>query len=59
MKIQGAALQEPSNVVCEVESFPPPETFEWTLNNSGSSIKVDPVSQHILLQAKLDSQINY
>ncbi|KOB71114.1 Uncharacterized protein OBRU01_14281 [Operophtera brumata] len=42
MKIQGAALQEPSNVVCEVEAYPPPDTFEWTLNNSGGSIKVDP-----------------
>ncbi|KAJ0179571.1 hypothetical protein K1T71_005283 [Dendrolimus kikuchii] len=42
MKIIGAALQEPSQVVCEVDAFPPPSTFEWTLNNSAGSIKVDP-----------------
>ncbi|CAG9563424.1 unnamed protein product [Danaus chrysippus] len=42
MKIIGAALQEPSKVECEVDAFPPPDTFEWTLNNSAGSIKVDP-----------------
>lgn len=44
MKLIGAALQEPSKVECEVDAFPPPDTFEWTLNNSVGSIKVDPVS---------------
>ncbi|RVE52250.1 hypothetical protein evm_003040 [Chilo suppressalis] len=38
----GAAIQEPSSVVCEVNAFPPPDTFEWTLNNSAGSTKVDP-----------------
>ncbi|KAJ2950566.1 hypothetical protein O0L34_g8812 [Tuta absoluta] len=42
MKLIGAALQEPSSVECEVDAFPPPDTFEWTLNNSAGSIKVDP-----------------
>ncbi|XP_022829221.1 nephrin-like isoform X1 [Spodoptera litura] len=42
MKIIGAALQEPTTVTCEVDAFPPPDTFEWTLNNSAGSIKVDP-----------------
>ncbi|XP_075972130.1 MAM domain-containing glycosylphosphatidylinositol anchor protein 2-like isoform X2 [Anticarsia gemmatalis] len=41
MKIIGAALQEPTTVTCEVDAFPPPDTFEWTLNNSAGSIKVD------------------
>ncbi|XP_060800752.1 nephrin [Amyelois transitella] len=43
IRMIGAALQEPSSVVCEVDAFPPPDTFEWTLNNSAGSIKVDPV----------------
>ncbi|KAM3968361.1 nephrin [Aphomia sociella] len=43
IRMIGAALQEPSSVVCEVEAFPPPDTFEWTLNNSAGSIKVDPL----------------
>ncbi|XP_047545511.1 nephrin-like [Vanessa atalanta] len=42
VKLIGAALQEPSKVECEVDAFPPPDTFEWTLNNSAGSIKVDP-----------------
>ncbi|KAL4707861.1 hypothetical protein ACJJTC_015385 [Scirpophaga incertulas] len=42
IKMIGAAAQEPSSVVCEVDAFPPPDTFEWTLNNSAGSTKVDP-----------------
>ncbi|CAG9563418.1 unnamed protein product [Danaus chrysippus] len=42
MKIIGAALQEQSKVECDVDAFPPPDTFEWTFNNSAGSIKVDP-----------------
>ncbi|XP_073967207.1 neural cell adhesion molecule 2-like [Choristoneura fumiferana] len=42
IKMIGAALQEPSSVVCEVDAFPPPATFEWKLNNSAGFIKVDP-----------------
>ncbi|CAG9563456.1 unnamed protein product [Danaus chrysippus] len=42
MKIIGAALQEASKVECEVDAFPPPNTFEWALNNSAGSIKIDP-----------------
>ncbi|CAK1544724.1 unnamed protein product [Leptosia nina] len=41
IKLIGAALQEPSSVECQVDAFPPPDTFEWTLNNSAGSIKVD------------------
>ncbi|KAG6449090.1 hypothetical protein O3G_MSEX005881 [Manduca sexta] len=42
VRLIGAALQEPSSVVCEVDAYPPPNTFEWTLNNSVGFIKVDP-----------------
>ncbi|CAG4973653.1 unnamed protein product [Parnassius apollo] len=42
IKLIGAPLQEPSNVECDVDAFPPPDTFEWTLNNSAGSIMVDP-----------------
>lgn len=45
----GAALQEPTTVTCEVEAYPPPETFEWTLNNSAGSIKIDAVSMNIFI----------
>lgn len=42
MRVIGAALQEPTHVVCEVDAFPPPTTFVWTLNSSAGSIAVDP-----------------
>lgn len=42
VKIIGAALQESTTVVCEVDAYPPPESFEWTLNSSAGSINVDP-----------------
>ncbi|XP_049888114.1 hemicentin-1-like isoform X2 [Pectinophora gossypiella] len=42
IKLIGAALQESSTVECEVDAYPPPDTFEWILNNSAGSIKVDP-----------------
>ncbi|XP_037297384.1 LOW QUALITY PROTEIN: nephrin [Manduca sexta] len=42
VRLIGAALQEPSSVLCEVDAYPPPNTFEWTLNNSVGFIKVDP-----------------
>lgn len=48
VRLIGAALQEPSSVVCEVEAYPPPDTFEWTLNSSAGSIKIDPVSAKLL-----------
>ncbi|CAG9563488.1 unnamed protein product [Danaus chrysippus] len=51
MKIIGAALREPSKVECEVDAFPPPDLFEWTLNNSASSIKVDPARFNVNGQA--------
>lgn len=44
MKLIGAPLQEQANIVCEVDAFPPPDTFEWVLNSSLGSIKVDSVS---------------
>ncbi|KAG7305687.1 hypothetical protein JYU34_009801 [Plutella xylostella] len=42
VRLIGAALQEAASVLCEVDAFPAPDTFEWTLNNSAGSIKVDP-----------------
>lgn len=47
VRMIGAALHEPSSVVCEVEAFPLPNTFEWTLNSSAGSIKIEPVNMKI------------
>lgn len=44
LKIIGGILQEPTKVVCEVDAFPPPNTFEWTLNSSAGTTKIDSKS---------------
>ncbi|CAK1578768.1 unnamed protein product [Parnassius mnemosyne] len=41
IQLISAALQEPSIIECEVDGFPPPDTFQWTFNNSAGSIKID------------------
>ncbi|XP_072941593.1 neural cell adhesion molecule 2-like isoform X2 [Epargyreus clarus] len=50
MKLIGAPLQEQANIACEVDAFPPPDTFEWVLNSSLGSIKVD--SERFTIEAK-------
>ncbi|XP_053600327.1 nephrin-like isoform X1 [Plodia interpunctella] len=40
--IVGAAFNEAAKVTCEVNAFPPPKNFQWTLNNSLGTIELDP-----------------
>lgn len=42
--IVGAAINEPTKVTCEVDGFPPPKNFQWTLNNSMGTSEIEPVS---------------
>lgn len=44
--IVGAALNEAAKVTCEVDAFPLPKNFQWTLNNSMSTVELDPVSNY-------------
>ncbi|CAB3228781.1 unnamed protein product [Arctia plantaginis] len=39
--IVGAAINEPTKVVCEVDAFPPPKNFQWTLNNSMGTLEIE------------------
>ncbi|XP_073967206.1 protein turtle-like [Choristoneura fumiferana] len=38
----GAALNEVARVTCEVDAFPPPKNFQWTLNNSMGTTELEP-----------------
>ncbi|XP_050561396.1 synaptogenesis protein syg-2 isoform X1 [Spodoptera frugiperda] len=40
--IVGAAINEPTKVTCEVDAFPPPKNFQWTLNNSMGTSEIEP-----------------
>ncbi|XP_049865567.1 synaptogenesis protein syg-2-like [Pectinophora gossypiella] len=40
--IVGAALNEAAKVTCEVDAFPPPKNFQWTLNNSMGTMELEP-----------------
>lgn len=34
-KIYGVARNEAADIVCEVDAFPPPDSFKWSFNNTG------------------------
>ncbi|XP_063232166.1 nephrin-like [Bacillus rossius redtenbacheri] len=39
-RVYGVARHENANVVCEVDSYPPPDTFKWAFNNTAETIDV-------------------
>ncbi|KAL4709359.1 hypothetical protein ACJJTC_007091 [Scirpophaga incertulas] len=39
--IVGAAFNEAAKVTCEVDAYPPPKNFQWTLNNSMGTVELD------------------
>ncbi|KAG6463570.1 hypothetical protein O3G_MSEX013951, partial [Manduca sexta] len=55
--IVGAAFNEPATVKCEVDAFPPPKNFQWTLNNSLGSIELEP-SKYVI-ESPGRSVLNY
>ncbi|XP_028025844.1 nephrin-like [Bombyx mandarina] len=40
--VVGAAINEPASVKCDVDAFPPPKNFQWTLNNSMGTVDIEP-----------------
>lgn len=40
--IYGVAKHEVAKVLCEVEAYPPPDSFEWSFNNSAQTKEVPP-----------------
>ncbi|XP_068082092.1 nephrin [Anabrus simplex] len=39
-RVYGVARHENANVVCEVEAYPPPDSFKWSFNNTAEIIDV-------------------
>lgn len=45
-RIYGVARHENAKVLCEVESYPPPDSFKWSFNNSAETIDVPQTRYH-------------
>ncbi|XP_065333564.1 synaptogenesis protein syg-2-like isoform X2 [Cloeon dipterum] len=43
-RVYGVARNEHVNVVCEVQAYPPPETFKWSFNNTAETFDVPKVN---------------
>ncbi|XP_065167952.1 nephrin isoform X2 [Atheta coriaria] len=39
-RVYGVGRHEKARVLCEVESFPPPESFKWSFNNTAETVDV-------------------
>lgn len=39
-RIYGVARHETTRVLCEVEAYPPPDSFKWSFNNSAETMDV-------------------
>ncbi|PSN56957.1 hypothetical protein C0J52_10847, partial [Blattella germanica] len=39
-RVYGVARHENAHVVCEVEAYPPPDSFKWSFNNTAETIDV-------------------
>lgn len=37
-KVYGVARNEAAEILCEVDAFPPPESFKWSFNNTAETI---------------------
>ncbi|XP_014358166.2 nephrin [Papilio machaon] len=41
VSLVGAAVNEAAKVTCEVDAFPPPKNFQWTLNNTVGTVELE------------------
>ncbi|GBP54529.1 hypothetical protein EVAR_43400_1 [Eumeta japonica] len=55
--IVGAALEEATRVLCEVDAYPAPKNFQWMLNNSMGTKELDTLAYAI--HRVLYQQANY
>ncbi|XP_075221992.1 nephrin-like, partial [Lycorma delicatula] len=45
-RVYGVARNENAHILCEVDSFPPPDDFKWTFNNSAETMEVSSDRYH-------------
>lgn len=53
--VYGLARHEAAEIFCEVDAFPPPESFKWKFNNTAEIFDMPPngFQQHALGASKL------
>lgn len=54
-KVYGVARNEAAEILCEVDAFPPPESFKWSFNNTAETIDMPQsgFEKHSLKASKL------
>lgn len=57
-KVYGVAKSEAAEILCEVDSFPPPETFKWSFNNTTETFDM-PQSGHRIHHTAQASTLTY
>ncbi|CAH2008832.1 unnamed protein product [Acanthoscelides obtectus] len=45
-RVYGVARHERVNILCEVDAYPPPDSFKWTFNNSEETTDVSSARYH-------------
>ncbi|XP_050301674.1 nephrin isoform X2 [Anthonomus grandis grandis] len=56
--IYGVARHENAKILCEVESYPPPDSFSWSFNNSAETIEV-PQTKYNSDEFRFSSTLTY
>lgn len=56
-RIYGVARNEAAKILCEVDSFPPPDSFKWSFNNTAEMI--DMPQNGFDTQSKSTSRLTY
>lgn len=56
-RIYGVARNEAAEILCEVDSFPPPDVFKWSFNNTAEMI--DMPTTDFVKQSLRASKLTY
>lgn len=57
-RVYGVARNEAAEILCEVDSYPPPETFKWSFNNTTETFDM-PQSGHRIHHSAQASTLTY
>lgn len=57
-RVYGVAKNEPANVDCNVDSYPPPDSFKWSFNNTTEVFDM-PQSGHTVNHTAQTSTLTY
>lgn len=57
-RVYGVGRNEAAEILCEVDSFPPPESFKWSFNNTTETFDM-PQSGHRIHHTAQASTLTY